>query len=107
MVLFIVDPVLSRDNLFVCSHAFVTKLDITEDGRSGKVKSTGVQVRFPDGSVSSAKVNRDGEVLLSAGSIRTPQLLELSGIGDKRILNKFGIPVKVDLPGVGENYEDQ
>lgn len=37
------------------------------------------------------------------GAVHTPQILELSGIGDKTLLNSLSIPVKVDLPGVGEN----
>jgi len=41
------------------------------------------------------------EVILSTGTYHTPQLLELSGIGDPKILAKFGIAVKVDLPQVG------
>ena len=39
-------------------------------------------------------------------SIKTPHLLELSGIGNKKILDKVGIPVKIDLPGVGENVQE-
>jgi choline dehydrogenase-like flavoprotein len=101
-----VDPVLTRKNLIVCSFAFVTKLNI-ENGPQGLVQSTGVQVRFPDGSVSTANVNNGGEVIMTAGSVRTPQLLELSGIGNQDILKNHDIPVKLSLPGVGENYEDQ
>ncbi|KAJ3566725.1 hypothetical protein NP233_g6822 [Leucocoprinus birnbaumii] len=99
------DPVLNRQNLIVCSYAFVTKLNLSDASR-GLVQSTGVQIRFPDGSVVTAKPNKSGEVIMTAGSVRTPQLLELSGIGNKSILQKHKIPVKVDLPGVGENYED-
>lgn len=70
--------------------------------------SSGVQVRFPDGSVQFAKTSPSGgEVILSTGVVRTPQLLELSGIGDPSVLGPKGIDVKVDLPGVGANYEDQ
>lgn len=46
------------------------------------------------------------EVLLAAGAIQTPQLLQLSGIGPKDLLAKFGIPVVQDLKGVGENLQD-
>jgi choline dehydrogenase-like flavoprotein len=87
-------------------HAFVTKLDITS-ASEGQIRSTGVEVRFPDGSLVPAKIKSNGEVIMSAGTIRTPQLLELSGIGNKDILQKLNIPVMLDLPGVGENYEDQ
>ena len=46
------------------------------------------------------------EVLLSAGAIMSPQLLQLSGIGPADLLKKHGVPVVVDLPGVGENLQD-
>ncbi|KAF5353559.1 hypothetical protein D9756_008091 [Leucocoprinus leucothites] len=100
------DPALHRPNLIVCSYALVTKLNVS-NGPRDIVQSTGVQVRFPDGSTVTAKTNNGGEVVMTAGSVRTPQLLELSGIGNKDILQKHNVPVKVDLPGVGENYEDQ
>ncbi len=47
------------------------------------------------------------EVIISAGAFNTPQLLQLSGIGPKEALEKHGIAVKVDLPGVGENLQDR
>ncbi|PGH09594.1 hypothetical protein AJ79_05650 [Helicocarpus griseus UAMH5409] len=47
------------------------------------------------------------EVILSAGSFNTPQLLKLSGIGPKEELQQFDIPVLVDLPGVGQNLQDR
>lgn len=50
------------------------------------------------------KVNK--ETILAAGGVHTPQLLELSGIGPKAILAAAGIEQKVDLPGVGENFQD-
>ena len=46
------------------------------------------------------------EVIVSTGSINSPKLLELSGIGDPEILNKFSIDVKQELPGVGRNLRD-
>jgi choline dehydrogenase-like flavoprotein len=103
-ICFPVDPVLGRRNLIVFSHALVTRLNVTSVGYD-QVTASGVQVRFPDGSIQFAKTR--GEVILSAGTIRTPQLLELSGIGDPKVLNPLGIDVKVNLPGVGANYEDQ
>ncbi|OJT05709.1 Alcohol oxidase [Trametes pubescens] len=47
------------------------------------------------------------EVILSAGAIQTPQILELSGIGNQAILEPLGIETLIDLPGVGENLQDQ
>lgn len=52
-------------------------------------------------------VNATREVILSAGTFNTPQLLKLSGIGPKEELSKFNIPVLVDLPGVGKNLQDR
>jgi choline dehydrogenase len=47
------------------------------------------------------------EVILSAGAFNTPQLLKLSGVGPRAELESFGIPVRVDLPGVGSNLQDR
>ncbi|OLN93073.1 Oxygen-dependent choline dehydrogenase 6 [Colletotrichum chlorophyti] len=52
-------------------------------------------------------VNATAEVILSAGAFNTPQLLKLSGVGPKAELSSFGIPVIVDLPGVGTNLQDR
>ncbi|CDO78283.1 GMC oxidoreductase [Trametes cinnabarina] len=46
------------------------------------------------------------EVIVSAGALKTPQILELSGIGNPMVLRKLGIPTKVDLPGVGSNVQE-
>lgn len=46
-------------------------------------------------------------MFLFLGTFKTPQLLELSGIGDRSLLKSFGIETLIDLPGVGENLLDQ
>ena len=46
------------------------------------------------------------EVILAAGAVHTPQILEFSGIGDPNILEQFNIPVILNLPGVGNNFQD-
>ena len=46
------------------------------------------------------------EVIVSAGVIGSPKILQLSGIGPSALLNKLNIPVNVDLAGVGTNYQD-
>jgi choline dehydrogenase-like flavoprotein len=57
------------------------------------------------GVVRQARASR--EVILAGGAFNTPQLLQLSGIGPPDLLRKHGIPVRVDLPGVGENLQDR
>ncbi|KAG8955206.1 hypothetical protein FRC04_009664 [Tulasnella sp. 424] len=71
--------------------------------RSSGLTATGV-ISNVGSSTYTAKVKK--EVIVSAGSLKTPQLLELSGIGNKTILQQYGITPVVDLPGVGENLQD-
>ncbi|WP_018914656.1 GMC family oxidoreductase [Thiomonas sp. FB-6] len=90
-------PARSRPNLRVLTQAQATSL-ILEGGRA-------VGVRYMrHGRLCEARC--DGEVLLSAGALLSPQLLQLSGIGPAEHLRSLGIPVAVDLPGVGENLQD-
>ncbi|KAJ4011065.1 hypothetical protein NW752_007398 [Fusarium irregulare] len=84
-------------NLTVRINTHVTKVLFSE--KKGLV-ATGVALQ--DGS----KILARKEVILSAGSIQSPGLLELSGIGQFAVLAKAGIKKLVDLPGVGENYQD-
>ncbi|MGF1778961.1 choline dehydrogenase [Vibrio nomapromontoriensis] len=66
-------------------------------------QAVGVEIEN-NGSVESFFINK--EVLLCAGSVGSVQLLQLSGIGPKQVLERAGIDVEVDLPGVGENLQD-
>ncbi|KAL2841943.1 hypothetical protein BJX68DRAFT_257916 [Aspergillus pseudodeflectus] len=66
--------------------------------------ATGVEYTMNGGETLTAKAGH--EVILSAGAINTPKLLELSGIGSPAIVNRFAIPVRVDNPHVGENLQD-
>lgn len=52
-------------------------------------------------------VNANKEIILAAGAAHTPQILQLSGVGPKGLLHNLEIPVVVDLPGVGQNFQDQ
>jgi choline dehydrogenase-like flavoprotein len=47
------------------------------------------------------------EIVMAAGSIHTPQILQASGVGPKKLLEKAGVPLIVDSPGVGSNFQDQ
>lgn len=67
--------------------------------------ATGVEFRF--GSDASAYVaHARKEVILSTGTVKNPQILELSGIGRKDVLDTLGVEVKINLPGVGENIQE-
>jgi len=92
-----------RSNLTVITEAMVTKLKIDPTTKS----CFGVEYR-KDGVLYQAlcTIESGGEVLLSAGSIGSVQILERSGIGDAAHLSALGIPVMADLPGVGENLQD-
>lgn len=90
-------PALTRKNLTVLTHAHVLRLEI-----SGK-RCTGVTYRR--NGVEST-VNAGAEVVLAAGAIQSPQLLELSGVGRAELLQAHGIAVRHGLRGVGENYID-
>ncbi len=92
-----------RDNLRVLSEALVEKVILarTEDGH---VAAKGV--RFSSRTGRTHTVNVNNEVILSAGAFQSPQLLELSGIGSRDLLERLGIETIIDNPFVGENLQD-
>ena len=90
-------PVLHRQNLQLESGCLVEGLELT-----GK-RATGVRWR-QNGEQRAARSR--GEVILAAGSIGSPHILMLSGVGPAAQLSKFGIPVTLDKPGVGANLHD-
>jgi len=94
--------VASRPNLTVLTNAHVEKLELNELDQ--KVEATGVRVRI--GEQAAETFNAAKEVLLSAGAIGSPQILQLSGIGAESLLTNSGIRVKRALAGVGENLHD-
>ncbi|KAJ7503684.1 alcohol oxidase [Mycena galericulata] len=94
-------PNLAKPNLFLLTDAQVTKINFNKD-RSG-ITATGVE--FLVGSKTYTAEARK-EVILAAGSLKTPQLLELSGVGNSKLLSSLGIPSILDLPQVGENLQD-
>ncbi len=92
------NPARNRDNLQIITHAQVDR--VTLDGK----RATGVTFTDRSGRKQSVEANR--EVILSGGSINTPQLLMLSGIGEAAQLAENGIDVVRDAPGVGKNMQD-
>ena len=92
-------PVMARPNLRVVTEARTTRIRI-ENGRAAGVD-------YVVGKRQLAQSVRAGrEVLLSAGAVQSPQLLQLSGIGDPERLGAAGVAVVHALPGVGENLQD-
>jgi choline dehydrogenase len=90
-------PVKNRRNLTILPHTVVTKILL--QGR----RATGVELRTGE---TARRANARREVVLAAGPLVSPKLLELSGIGDGGILGAHGIATVQHLPGVGENMQD-
>jgi choline dehydrogenase len=90
-------PVLNRPNLALETGVLVERVVIEAGRATGVIFSRGGE-RFI--------VRARGEIVLSAGAVATPKLLELSGIGAGERLRALDLPVHADLPGVGENLQD-
>lgn len=90
-------PILKRDNLNIKTDALTQKVLIKDK------TAYGVEVNIK-GKVQQFFANK--EVIISAGTVESPKLLELSGIGQAGLLTRLGIEVIHDLPGVGENLQD-
>jgi choline dehydrogenase len=90
-------PAMRRGNLRVVTHALVRRILL--DGR----RATGVEW-LADNAPFQARAG--SEVILAAGAINSPKILELSGIGQPARMSALGIPVAHELPGVGENLQD-
>ncbi|MGP4077777.1 choline dehydrogenase [Halobacillus sp. K22] len=89
-------PAMKRKNLTVKTRAFVQHIDIEGEKARGLTYKRNGKEHFV----------KAGEVILSGGAINTPQLLQLSGVGDPEHLRSVGVQPKVNLPGVGENLQD-
>lgn len=90
------NPARSRDNLTIITHAQAEKVEITDKRATG--------VTYKDRAGRSHTITANREVILSGGSINSPQLLMLSGIGEAAHLQEHGIDVVADLPGVGKKH---
>jgi choline dehydrogenase len=94
-------PVQHRPNLTVITDAHVKRVRV--ESRDGVKRATGVEVRHRQ---MDAFVEARRGVILAAGSIGSPQILQLSGVGPGALLQKHAIPVAHELRGVGENLHD-
>lgn len=95
-------PAMQRDNLTVITHAQVHEVLFSTVQSSSK-KAVGVSFERKGKML---EVNASKEIILSAGSIGSPHILQLSGIGAAETLAKAGITQRHELPGVGENLQD-
>ena len=91
-----IEPIENRSNLKILINTAVRQLVIHQN------KVVGVQIADKQGTVYTCKE----EVIVSAGAIQSPQILQRSGIGPDEWLRKCGIETKVNLPGVGANLQD-
>lgn len=96
-------PARGRANLRVASGSLARGL-LLEGAGGDRLRCTGVRYTAADGREVEVRAGR--EVVLCAGSVNSPQLLELSGIGRPGVLREHGIGVACALPGVGENLID-
>jgi choline dehydrogenase len=90
-------PALTRSNLTVMTNVLVEKIIISDK------QAKGIKARHNNETI---EIIAHQDVILSAGAIQSPQLLQLSGIGPGKLLKKLGIPVIVDRPEVGGNLQD-
>jgi choline dehydrogenase len=90
-------PIRRRPNLSIRTRTFVTR--IVFDG----TRATGVEIERQGGGTETIVA---GEVVLAGGAFNTPQLLQLSGVGEAGLLEGLGIPVLADVPGVGRHLQD-
>ncbi len=95
-------PVMGRPNLTVMTGTCATKIRVEQ--KDGVKRATGLEIRSAKGGTSFVAARK--AVVLAAGSIASPQLLQLSGIGPGALLQKFGIPVVHEMAGVGGNLHD-
>ena len=93
----LIKPAMRRRNLTVVTHTLVERVLIEND------VAVGVRCRTPSGMID---IRARGEVILSAGVLQSPKLLQLSGIGPADVLARAGVPLVKDLPEVGRNLAD-
>ncbi len=99
-------PFMNRKNLVVMVNTTATRIRWSpQDSPNGNAMASAAEVSHQNGQIST--IYADREIILSAGAIRSPAILEHSGVGNPAILSRQSIDVKVRLPSVGENFQDQ
>ena len=95
-------PIMQRPNLTVMTHAQVHNIEF--DRSQKKPTASGVKVQVKHNTPQLFYANK--EVIMAAGAVASPQLLELSGVGNAQLLQQHGIELMHELAGVGENLQD-
>jgi len=96
----------TRPNLHFLTGVHVKRVTFDDDNRATGVAYTLNPLLHPDGPRDTRTVRGTKLVLISAGAFGSPAILERSGIGAKDVLDRVGVKQRVDLPGVGDNYQD-
>ncbi|KAI1080142.1 putative GMC oxidoreductase [Whalleya microplaca] len=92
---------INRTNHVVITESHVTNIEFEDE------TATGVTFRQQVGNATTyTTVKANKEIILSAGAVHSPQILQRSGIGPRKLLESAGINTTVDLPGVGQNFQD-
>ncbi|KAF5341252.1 hypothetical protein D9611_005962 [Ephemerocybe angulata] len=100
-----IDSLPPRDNLHILANAAVTKILFADNVQDGNQVASGVQFA-KDKDDTPQTVSAAKEVILAGGAVGSPQMLLVSGVGPKDVLDSANIPVKVNLPGVGQHLQD-
>ena len=90
-------PAIKTGRVQLKTHALVSEILFENDRAIGVSYLKGGKAH---------RIYANHEVIISAGAVNSPKLLQLSGLGPKNLLMRYGIAVKKDLPGVGENFRD-
>ena len=95
-----------QDNLYLRCNARVSRVLFDGNNKAVGVAYVPSRNRTSGGKVQETVVKARKMVVISSGTLGTPQILERSGVGNGELLNKLGIKIVSDLPGVGEQYQD-
>ncbi|KAL2074622.1 hypothetical protein VTL71DRAFT_8400 [Oculimacula yallundae] len=98
------DPVKERSNYAILTGHKVAKIDTSVKEKG--IAATGVRIVSRSDTSSTRIVQAKKEVILAAGAIHSPQILQLSGIGPRDVLKAANVSLVLDLPGVGSNFQD-
>jgi choline dehydrogenase-like flavoprotein len=97
------EPKAAQPNIVLLANSIATKINLTPASKSGETYKAASVSYSSGGKTYTVALNK--EVIVAGGAVNTPQILELSGIGNPDILKKAGVTPLINLPGVGENSQ--